>query len=156
MAGSDFRAADALHEIESTQRKSAVTYGYQRTSPHLLLWGVIWIVGYAGVDLRPHWWALWPVLVVLGLVGSFFLGARPTAQASCADGWRFGAIAVVLFLFFWATFAVLPPKSGVQVGAFLPICVGLSYAIYGIWARAVRMLVLGLAVGALTVGGYFY
>ena len=156
MTGSDFQAADALHEIQNTQRKSAVTYGYRRTSPYLFLWGVIWIVGYTGIYLRPHWWALWPALVVVGIAASFFFGGHTAAQGARADGWRFGAIAVVLFLFFWATFAVLPPKSGVEVGAFLPIFVGLCYAIYGIWSRAARILVLGLAVGALTAGGYFY
>lgn len=156
MGGTEYRAADALHEIENTQRKSAVTYGYRRTSPYLILWGVIWIVGYTGVYLRPHWWALWPALIVVGIVVSFFFKGEGGAKTSSDYGWRYGATAVVLFLFFTATFAVLPPKTGLEVGAFLPLCVGLGYAIYGIWARAVRILVLGLALGVLTVGGYFY
>jgi hypothetical protein len=156
VTGSEYQAADALHEIEHTQRRSAVTYGYRRTSPYLILWGVIWIVGYTGIYLRPHWWALWPALTVVGIAASFFFKSGSVSKASSAYGWRYGATAVVLFLFFWATFAVLPPKSGVEVGAFLPVCVALSYAIYGIWNRAVRMLLLGLAVGALTLGGYFY
>ena len=156
MTGSEFPAADALHTIESTQRKSAVTYGYRRTSPHLFLWGVIWIVGYTGVYLRPHWWALWPALIVVGIGASFFFGGHGAERAAGAAGWSYGATSAVLFLFFWATFAVLPPKSGVEVGAFLPIFVGLGYALYGIWAQAPRILVLGLVVGALTVGGFFY
>lgn len=156
MTGSEFQATDALHEIQHTQRRSAVTYGYLRTSPHLILWGMVWILGYTGTYLRPHWWLLWPVLVVLGIAGSSYVGRRTRAKEACAEGWNYGASAVVLFLFFWATFAVLPPKSGLEVGAFVPIFVGLCYSIYGIWARAVRMLVLGVAVGALTVGGYFY
>lgn len=156
MAGSEYQAADALHAIEDTQRRSAVTYGYRRTSPYLFLWGAIWIVGYTGVYLRPHWWALWPTLIVLGIAGSFLAGGSSSAKGSHAEGLRYGATAVILFLFFWATFAILPPKTGVEVGAFLPIFVGLGYALYGIWALAPRILVLGLALGVLTVGGYFY
>jgi len=156
VTGSEYKAADALHEIEHTQQRSAVTYGYRRSSPYLILWGVIWIVGYTGDYLRPNWWALWPALIVLGIVAGFFFGGHTAAKGSRAEGWRYGATAVMLFLFFWATFAVLPPKSGAEVGAFLPIFVGLCYSIYGIWARAARILVLGLAVGVLTVGGYFY
>jgi len=156
VAGSEYQAADALHEIEEAQRRSAVNYGYRRTSPYLILWGVIWIVGYTGIYLRPHWWALWPTLIVLGIVAGFFFKGNAVSKGSSACGWTYAGTALVLFLFFSATFAVLPPKSGVEVGAFLPIFVGFCYAIYGIWARAVRILALGLTVGVLTVGGYFY
>jgi hypothetical protein len=46
-------AAGALSDIETAQMRSAKLYGYARSSPQLLLWGVLWVVGYGLNDLLP-------------------------------------------------------------------------------------------------------
>lgn len=40
-------AATALREITATEQQSHKAYHYQQASPHLILWGVIWVIGYA-------------------------------------------------------------------------------------------------------------
>lgn len=149
-------AAGALHDVERAERRSAIAYGYQKVSPHLIMWGVIWIIGYATSYLRPHWSATWLVLAPAGMLASFWISHRRTRQGSRALGWRYGATAVAIFLFITALFAIMPPKSGEQVGAFFPLLVALYYAIFGVWRDAARMAVLGLALGALTVAGFFW
>lgn len=150
-------ASEALRNVEHTQRHSAAAYGYQKASPHLLLWGVFWIVGYAGAYARPEWYLLWPALVVIGILGSFFIGWRTSRAGSQAVfGWRYAATFIAVFLFIVALFAILPPRSSVQLDAFFPLLVAIAYALIGIWTRATRMALLGLALGLLTVGGYFW
>ena len=156
MSVPNHQAAESLHEIEHAGRRSATAYGYQKASPHLILWGVIWMAGYSMSYARPQWSALWPVLVLLGLAGDFAIGRRAGTSGSRTYGWRFAASALALFLFFVAMFAIMPPKSGMQVGAFVPIFVALCYTIAGIWKSGARMVLLGLALGALTIGGYFW
>lgn len=150
-------AANALHDIEHTQRSSAGAYRDQRFSPHLFLWGAIWIVGYAVTYFRPSTSLIWAPLVVLGMIGSFWLGSRDAGGRSGAySGWHFAATALALFLFIAAWLAIVPPKSGAQIGALIPILVALIYTVVGVWTRGARIVLLGVALGALTVGGYFW
>lgn len=149
-------ATGALHDIERAERRSATAYWYQKASPHLIMWGVIWIIGYATSYLRPQWSATWLVLVPAGFLVSFWISRRGASQGARALGWRYAATIIAIFLFMWALFAIMPPKSGVQAGAFFPLMVALYYAFLGIWKNAARMAALGLALGALTVGGFFW
>lgn len=150
-------AVDALHDIEHTERHSAAAYGYQKSSPHLFLWGVIWIIGYAVAYARPAWHLFWPVLAVIGIFGSFFIGRRTSRASSQARlGWRFAATFIAAFLFIAALFAILPPQSSLQIDAFFPLLLAICYVLMGIWTRAARIALLGLALGLLTVGGYFW
>jgi DNA-binding MarR family transcriptional regulator len=43
-----------------------------------------------------------------------------------------------------------------QAGAVFPLLVALWYALLGIWRRGMRMALLGLVLGLLTVAGYFW
>lgn len=149
-------AAGALHDIELAQRRSAVAYGYRKCSPHLILWGLIWIIGYSLVYARPHWRATWLVLAPAGFLASYWIGHRARAQNARAYGRHYAATIIAVFLFITTLFAITPPKTGAQAGAFFPLLVAVFYAVFGIWRDAARMVVLGLAVGALTVAGFFW
>ena len=122
------------------------------------MWGVIWMIGYAATWLRPAWWPVWPVWPVLAMAGvslSIWMGRRGGGARAAYD-WRPITTSVAVTAFIVAVFAVMQPRGGAQFGAFIPILVALAYALVGIWARAPRMLVTGIVVGALTVGGYFW
>lgn len=149
-------AASALQDIERAERQSARIYGYRKASPHLLLWGVIWIMGYASTYIWPEGGMAWAVLVPAGILASFWISRRAAAKPSAGGfAWRYGATAFAIFLFITATFAVLPPRSAKEVGAFVALLVAILYVLLGVWRSGARMVLLGLAVGALTVGGYF-
>lgn len=148
------QAAESLHDIERAERHSAALYGYRKASPHLFLWGAIWVAGYAVSFLRPEGWFVWLALVPVGIVASFWI-SHGTKSSRGGFGWRYAATAVAIFLFITAVFAILPIKSGEQPGAFIALLVALFYVMLGLWRAGTRMALLGLAVGALTVGGYF-
>jgi hypothetical protein len=151
------QAADALKQASATERRSAEAYRYQRFSPYLLLWGVIWVLGYGATDLAPHaagW--IWIALILAALAVSMAIGrhAEP-ARTGAQSNWRYSLFFAAVWAFFAATYAVMKPVSGLQQGAFPPLVVALVYTVMGLWSGP-RMVVTGLAVGALTLGGFFY
>jgi hypothetical protein len=156
MAVSQQEAKDLLRDISTTQQRSSNAYGYGKASPHLILWGVIWVLGYGGAYYLPHMPYLFTVLSIGGIIGSSIIGFTMKSGTATSMDWRYWATLITIFLFITAIFAIMPPTKGEQIGAFFPILVALFYALTGIWTRGVRMIVLGAAVAALTVVGYFF
>lgn len=150
-------AGDALHNIARAEQQSADAYRYQKSSPHLFLWGVIWIIGYIVAYARPRDWPVWAALVVVGTIGSLWINWRAEAKRERASsGWRYATTLLALYLFTGAFFAILPPRSSAQIDAFFPLLIALWYVILGIWSHGLRIALLGMVLGTLTVGGYFW
>jgi hypothetical protein len=149
-------AADTLRDISLTESRSAKAYGYHMMSPHLFLWGLIWMAEYSGFYFNPRLSWLFSALSVVGVVGSFVIGWRMKDGRSDAYGWRYGATIFAAFLFAAAIFAIFHPTSDKQFGAFFPLLVALLYILMGIWSSALRMGVTGVVLGVVTVVGYFY
>ena len=165
------QAADALQDVARAQRRAAILRGYERGAPHFLLWGTIWLVGFAGTDLFPaHAGLLWLVLDVLGIGGGFLIvraAAQAAASASASAsayasaygantrqvGWRYAAVGLTFLAFIVATYYVMGAHTVAQFGAFPALLMGLLYTLAGIW-RGARWAVVGIAVFALTLVGY--
>jgi hypothetical protein len=148
-------AEQALREISNMERHSASSYEYRTASPHLLVWGVIWMVGYGLTFFRPAWSLVWPALTMAGLALSVWLGWKERRRAQPFD-WRYRATLLAVVLFTVALLAILSPKTPAQVGAFIPMLVALFYSLVGIWTYGVRMLVTGIVLAVLTVCGYVW
>jgi len=150
-------AAAALRDIESAGRRSGQAFGYRMSAPHLVIWGIVWVVGYAGSDLVPHLTnVLWPAVVLVGTIASLVIGAltgRANKVGRAGDGWRFGLLVVVFWVFLVATFTLMHPGPRAQ-GAFVPLVIATIYAGVGLW-MGLRFVLLGAAVAALTLFGFF-
>ena len=167
MSLSPAQAAESLKDIAQTERRSAEAHEYAHASPQFILWGLIWMVGYAGSYLLPDYgfvrginW-LWFGLIVIGIAGSSTLGRRryrnltPEARArSKAIGRRWGMTRLVLYAFLIAVFAVIHPRNPAIPGAFIPLLIAAIYSVWGIW-QGLRFLYAGIALAALTLGGWF-
>jgi hypothetical protein len=144
-------AASALRDIESAQKRSETLRGYTRSSPHLVLWGILWMVGYGLTDVFPqNGRAIWAVITAIGVVAGF----AATRRDDHAAGWRYGAVALTLIGFLCAAFAILWPVSGRQIAAIIPLVVAAGYVLVGI-RRGPRFVVTGIVVAALTLAGFF-
>ena len=151
-------ALNTLHDINRAEQNSAAAYQYQKKAPHLFLWGLIWVVAYGATYVHPSVWT-WPVLIVVGCAGSAWMGFRSrcsSGRAASRWGWRYGATFVALYFFFFSFFRIFSPISNPQYGALFPLLVALWYALMGIWTSAYRMAVLGVVVGALSMGAYVW
>jgi hypothetical protein len=143
-------AAQSLEDVRQTEQRSAEAYGYQIASNHLILWGLVWLIGYGATDLRPDLANIvWPVLMLLAISASFFM------PKSGKRNWRWAALVPIVFVFIAATYAVMWPVSGAQQGAFIPLMVAAIYSGVGLWA-GLRYLAIGVALAALTLGGFFF
>lgn len=149
-------AADALKDLSATERRSATAYENHQASPHLILWGLIWIAEYGGFYLYPHRPLIFPLLSLLGVVGSFIIGSRMQRTKPARFSWRYFGTFVAFLAFVTALFAIMPPVRGEQTGAFFPLLVALAYTLMGIWRDMPRIGVVGVALGVLTIIGYFY
>jgi hypothetical protein len=156
MPVSQTEAAEALRDISNTERRSSTAYGYEKAAPHLILWGVIWFIGYGAPTVGFSSNYLFPALSLVGVIGSFWIESRDRAKLQGKTEWRYWATAVAVFFYIFALFAIMPPRDSLQIGAFFPILVSLFYVLLGIWARAPRILVTGIAIAALTLIGFFF
>ncbi len=123
----------------------------------MILWGVVWGPWVmASPSSAPagtcsgRWWRL------PGTAASFFIGTRYRALGARPFDWRYLATIFAVFAFIVALFTIIPPRNDMQVSAFFPQLVGLSYVLIGIWTRTIRILFLGVAVAALSLVGFFY
>lgn len=145
-------AADALENVENAEQRSVTAYRYQKFSPHLFLWGMIWVIGYATTYFRPGAWRLWVALVPAGILASILLDKR----SGGSRGWNYGVDSLAIFLFIFAVYAILPPKSAAQGAALFPLVIALVYVFLGVSMHAARITWLGFMLGALTVGGFYW
>jgi hypothetical protein len=145
-------AAERLREVEATGAASARLFGYSASAPYFVLWGLVWVGGYAFGALQPELRnAGWMVGIAVGTLGSALLGRRWSGGGTAAG--RSIALSVVIAVFFVlvATMAQLKPR---QMDAFVPLVFAAAYMIAGIWAGA-RYVVCGVVVAAATVAGYY-
>jgi hypothetical protein len=146
-------ATAALRDIKQMEHRSALLRGYQSASPHLMIWGVVWAVGYMLNYLLPAWINFtWLPLIVLGVIGDI-LAARADGRnglSAATIAWLWAAYVMLIV----GTIAVMQPHDVRQVAAFNALVIGAAYIIYGTFG-APRMTVIGAGIAVLTVGGYF-
>jgi hypothetical protein len=158
MSLSSEEAAVSLTQVEEASRRSSQLYFYHCSSPHLIMWGIIWIIGYGGTGLFPRYgWSLWLGLMVIGALGGVFLNRRRTSEGPSSGpyAWRMGALWAIILLFVAATYAILEPSSARQFCAYPALITGCAYMAIGLW-RGARYLISGVVVVALTLFGYYF
>lgn len=150
-------AASALTDIENTAGRSRLLKGYHASGPILMVWGVIWALGYSGMGLLPpeQWGLIWLVLDVVGVAATLFLSRTGKGEAKTGHGWKIGAGVFAVLLFYAATFALFRPASIDAAIAYPGVVTGLVYALLGV-AFWPRYLWIGAAVFAASLVGYFF
>jgi hypothetical protein len=146
-------ASAALHEVEQAENRSNLLRGYQIASPHLIIWGVIWAVGYTLSYLMPPWTNIvWLTVVPLGVAGDILV-----SRGSASGGKRAVAmlqLGTIFMVLFGGTIAVMQPHDPRQIAAFVPLLVAAGYGIIGVLGSP-RMLIIASLVAALTLVGFF-
>jgi hypothetical protein len=149
-------AADALRDINQAQRRSAAAFHDRRTSPYLIVFGVMWVVGYTASYLSPRGWLAWLVVVPAGkIVANKWIRSRQTTEGNFRD-WQFWATPAAVFFFIAGVYVMMPAQTSAQAGALFPMLIALWYTLEGIWHSTIRVGLVGVALGLLTVGGYIW
>lgn len=141
--------------IEQTRAGVASGYGF------FLLWGTVWIAGYLTTAFIPSSTGqiVWVPLVVLGTVGSAWLGMRLPKDHSVVPslGARLAWVNLVLIgAFIGAPFLLGSKFSYMASVAYVPAAVGVIYVVNGMFVGR-EMVLIGAwlvvaAVVSLTMG----
>jgi hypothetical protein len=148
------QAESALQDLEQVGNRSATLYKYTKMSPHLILWGCVWVSAYGLSDALPSKTGLiWLIADSVGAALSIYIARANDRAVGKANG-RVGSVILTILAFTMATFAILPPHSSKQVSAFIPMVIATTYILLGIW-HGRRLVILGVLIGALTLLGFF-
>lgn len=155
-------AQSALRDVDATQARVHTAIAYHHAAPHLILWGVIWVIGYvaSGFASGPQTGWIWLVLVIVGALGSFGLGMRSSRSAGAGAGARHTAVtapiaAAMIFVFFLATYSVFGPSEPAAYLLFPALVTGLIYTVLGM-VKMHRMMWIGAAIMLLSYAGYLF
>jgi hypothetical protein len=157
MSVSPGQAAAALDDIDRTERRTRNAKSYSIASPHLILWGLVWMAGYGACAVLPpeKWGLAWIPLVIIGSLGSSWLGAR--LKRSAARSGHYGRSVLMgasIFVFIGCTYYVLQPRSPLAYLVFPALITGLAYSLSGAAAGMMRFVWIGGGIVVLTMAGY--
>jgi hypothetical protein len=156
MSISPGQAAAALEDIERTERRTRTARGYAAASPYLILWGLVWIVGYGGCAVLPReqWGLVWLPLILVGTLGSIWLGSRARGQSQPDSLGRAGMMSLCIGIFVGAVYYVFRPVEAEPYLIFPTLIAGLVYSLAGILSRMHRFVWIAAGMFVLTMAGY--
>ena len=161
------QAAQALADIDQSQRYSSSLYSYGRASPYLIVAGVMWLVADLLTEFSPFdktW--IWPAVSLIGTIGFVGLavaqtrpgsgpGSMSAAPAKRGLFWRFVVVWLAIFAFMVATFSIYGLQDGGrQQHSFIGVFCGCLYVAVGAF-MGWRMVAVGVALAVLSMVGFF-
>jgi hypothetical protein len=165
MVISSTEAAEALRDIAQTDRRTRVSGAYHVASPHLILWGLIWVAGYTGSGLTPpeKWGLVWLPLILIGIAGAVALGMRASASgAKAASGkpgfspGRTATLGLAIGLFIGSVYFVFQPASPLAYLVFPALITALVYVLLGGALGLPRYVAIGAIIFLATMIGFIY
>ena len=151
------QAAAALGEIAGVEQRTRRVLVYGQVGLIMMLWGVLDALGYVSEHFQPrHAARIWLAVNGIGLLATVVLTRLgPRLDGAAARG-RLVIWALLVLIGYGLVWSLLlgnfTPR---QLGAFWSTLFMCGYVLLGLWlGRA--FIVLGLAVTALTLIGYFW
>ena len=148
-------ALSALKDVDTAAARTIEARSYEVGSAYLIMWGLLWIVGYTLSGIMPvqTWWQVWIPVSATGVIGNFVIARRqPLLSAELAR--KRSVIGCIAFVFIAATYTVMHPRSPDAYLAFPVLIAAFCYAVAGV-LRSPRYLIVGAALFALTLFGFF-
>ena len=158
MTMSRTEAQEALSEIERTTGRSFTLRAYRGGGPILMLWGVIWIIGYVAMGLEPpdRWGLVWAPLDLIGFVATLLMVcSRHPGADRVQRAWRTVGMVLAVGAFCGAVLTIFQGRGVNTYLAFPGLITGMIYAMIGVW-RMPRYVWIGAAMFAATLAGYFW
>jgi hypothetical protein len=144
--------------INQTNRAIASTYA----NPALMLWGALWVIAFTASHFYyTYAFHIFMAMAAVGGAGTFlifriFHSNAPVKEASSKKmGWRIGVFWILLIVYVTIWLSLLAPFDGIQCNAFICTAAMFAYIVMGLWFGSHFMIVLGLAVTAATLVGYY-
>ena len=147
-------AEQALAGIDDITRRLRKSVAGSCASTLLILWGIIWIIGYGCSQFFPSQAGLvWVPLSMGGGLVSWIIGARASTVRT-PGAWRIGVFWLALFGYASLWVVLLHPAYPWRVGPYMGTVPMFAYVVGGLWFG--RFFIwLGLAVTGVIVLGVF-
>jgi len=155
-------AHEALSAVKNVmvQTRKAIASSY--ASDLLIMWGLLWI----GAFIASHFYLAYAFYIfismsVVGGLGTAVIYQVFRSKASLNDtsfqkvGWRMFLFWIFLFGYLIIWLCLLAPFSGLQCNAFICTAIMFAYIVIGLWFGSYFMVLLGLAVTAATLVGFY-
>lgn len=155
-------AASALKEIERTGSYTRELQSYAGAAPHFVIWGLVWMFGYAMSEFMPESRNLfWGGGILAGAVLSVLFGRMSGSARDARDHnpWRYAAISGGIAAFFGISALILKFDTR-EIDAFIPLMFAGMYMLAGLFgglrfAICGAVLALAVAVGYVNAGEHF-
>jgi len=154
-------AEEALQAIQVIVRKTQKIISDSGAYNFLIVWGVIWMIGFLGNHFTETQTAayIWIGLNILGGVGSAVLGIRMSRKvrspSGMVSGKRIGWFWLLLFLYCFTLILVTSPVDGKQMAMIIIIFVMIGWIAMGL-LLSVASIWWGLGITVLALFGYFF
>lgn len=152
-------AAATLRDVDAVGRQTRMAGGYAMASPHLILWGAVWIIGYVATGLtRPAVWGLvWLPLVLVGAIGGMLIAQRSRSRGSRVGVSSATSVlwAVAIAAFFLSVYTVFRPTTLAPYLVFPALVTALIYVAVGLYGWP-RFGWVGALIFVATMGSYLF
>lgn len=157
------KAQESLSAIEDVASQTRKSVAATSTSPHLIIWGLVCIFAFIGTHFFLNWvWLIWMVLAGLGWIATsliclkqFRTGSPTKTPHAKKIGKQIALFWVFTYAYMSIWLAILKPRNGIRLNAFICTVIMFTYVIMGLWDGARFMIWLGLAGTAATLIGVF-
>ena len=146
-------AEASLKSINETEAHGHRLRRYRGAAPFFVIWGLVWMFGYAGTDFAPDGRAMiWGASVLVGSVLSIVAG-RSVGGSATRSVWRSLAISGLFAAFGGAMIVLLHGTEQRLVDAVIPMLFAAAYSMAGLFLGS-RFLICGLVLGFGTLLAY--
>jgi len=152
-------AQDYLATIEKVQQQTRRALGQGDAPLHLMLWGVVWLIGFSGSQYMPPQmaWKLWAVVDTIGVIGSVIIGWRMSRRLrrpghNARIGWFWLAWMAYGAIIFGLASPEFPDVALFTV--LITIYFMLAYVVIGLWLWR-PLLWIGVSVTFFALLAYF-
>ncbi len=153
-------AEDALNAIHVMMKKTRHALSDSGAYKFLVVWGVVWLLGFLGSHFLPAENASysWLILDILGGILSAIIGIRMgrgvRSPSFTTTGKRIGTFWLLLFLYCAAAIAVITPIDGKQLAMIIILFVTIGWVAMGLLLSFASVW-WGLALSVLALSAYF-
>ncbi|HWD28681.1 MAG TPA: hypothetical protein VG387_16030 [Rhizomicrobium sp.] len=153
-------ATALLASVAGTERRTREFLVYARAGDYMILWGILWVVGFAFSDrLGAHTRTLWLCLDAIGFAGTAYITWRAVSSREPGSTARNVALRTVVasltFMGFGTLWVDLAHFGWREQSAFWPSFVTACLFVLGLWAGRAFSIV-GALLFATTMAGYFF
>jgi hypothetical protein len=145
----------------TTRTHRAIASAY--ANPLLILWGVLWIIAFTAAHFYLSYaFHIFMAMAAVGGIGTaaifwIFHTKAPIKDASTTRaGWRITVFWILLYAYTTIWLFLLAPFNGLQCNVVISTAAMFGYVVIGLWLGSYFMVVLGLAVTAATLVGYYF